>query len=257
MNFEIIDFHTHPFLDVEDCICAYKDTTPMSVELTIEHLSSCGIKAFCGSVINKRYEGFEGQKKANGDAMALAEKYGEKYIPGIMVDANYVCESCEEIDTAYGLGVKLIGELVPYTYKWRYDDKGFFEILEHAKNKIPLVSVHTMWDAGIEKAVEENKDITFVLAHPGEKPSALRHIELMKRCENAYLDISGLGVFRYGVLAKLISEVGRERILFGTDYPVCNPGDYIGAVLTERISDKDREAILFENARRLLNLKHS
>ena len=254
MNFEIIDFHTHPFLNVDDCICTYKDTTPMSVKLTPEHLSLCGIKTFCGSVINKREEGFEGQKKANGDAMLLAEKYGGKYIPGIMVDANYVYESCEEIDTAHKMGVKLIGELVPYTYKWRYDAKGFYEILDHAKNKIPLVSVHTMWDAGIEKAVEENKDITFVLAHPGEHPSVLKHIELMKKCENAYLDISGLGVFRYGVLAKLISEVGRERILFGTDYPVCNPGDYVGAVMAERITDTDREYVFSKNAKRLLDI---
>jgi len=252
MSFEIIDFHTHPFFDAMDCICAYKDTMPMSAELIPEHLSLCGIKTFCGSVINKRGVGFEGQKAANADAVLLADKYKGKYIPGIMVDANYVYESCEEIDTAYGLGVKLIGELVPYTYKWRYDDKGFYEILDHAKNKIPLVSVHTMWDAGIEKAVADNKDITFVLAHPGEPNSVYRHIELMKKCENAYLDISGLGLFRYGVLSKLISEVGAERILFGTDYPVCNPGDYVGGVLAEKISDKDKELIFSGNAKRLL-----
>lgn len=254
MNYEIIDFHTHPFVSIDDCICGYKDTMPMSTDLIAEQLSSCGIGAFCGSVINKRGNGFDGQKTANADALLLADRLGGRYIPGIMVDANFADESCLEIDKAAELGVKLIGELVPYTYRWRYDDKGFYEILEHAKNKIPLVSVHTMWDAEIEKAVEDNKDITFVLAHPGEQNSVFRHIELMKKCENAYLDISGLGLFRYGVLSKLISEVGAERILFGTDYPVCNPGDYVGGVLAEKISDNDKELIFSGNAKRLLGL---
>lgn len=255
MSFEIIDFHTHPFINIENCICRHRDTTEMSADITPIHLTESGIGIFAGSVINKIGEGFERERKANEDAMFLKEKYGGRYIPGIMIDANFVDESCKEIDKAYERGVKLIGELVPHTYGWKCADKGFYEIVAHAKNKIPLFSIHTTWNTGIEAAVEANKDVTFVLAHPGETDSVLHHIELMKKCENVYLDISGTGIFRFGMLSKLVYEVGAERILFGTDYPVCNPGVYVGGVLAEKISDSAKELIFSGNAKRLLGLK--
>ncbi len=43
MAFEIIDFHTHPFLNLSDCICKYRDTTPMSAQITLQDLRGVGI----------------------------------------------------------------------------------------------------------------------------------------------------------------------------------------------------------------------
>ena len=56
----------------------------------------------------------------------------------------------------------------------------------------------------------------------------------MKRFENAWLDLSGTGLFRYGMLVHGVNEAGFERFLFGTDYPdlqprVCTSGGASGA----------------------------
>jgi len=76
----------------------------------------------------------------------------------------------------------------------------------------------------------------------------------MKSNENAYLDLSGTGLFRYGMLKKLCCEVVAERILFGTDYPICNLKMYIAGVLGEKISDSEKELIFAGNAKRILNI---
>ena len=76
----------------------------------------------------------------------------------------------------------------------------------------------------------------------------------MKKYPNLYLDISGTGLFRYGLLASAVKTVGAGRILFGTDYPICNPRMYVQAVLGEHISQEEKEDILFSNAQRILGI---
>jgi predicted TIM-barrel fold metal-dependent hydrolase len=57
------------------------------------------------------------------------------------------------------------------------------------------------------------------------------------------------------MLRYAVDQVGSERILFGTDYPICNPGVYIGGVLAEPISDEAKENIFSKNAKRLLGIQ--
>ena len=82
----------------------------------------------------------------------------------------------------------------------------------------------------------------------------LDHIEIMKKCDNVCLDLSGTGIFRYGSVKRLVSDVGAERIIFGTDYPICNPAAYVGAVMGEKISDSEKELIFAGNAKRILGI---
>ena len=94
------------------------------------------------------------------------------------------------------------------------------------------------------------------LAHPGEYGAFMRHVERMKLSENYYLDVSGYGIFRHGMLRHAIDAFGAERILYGSDYPTCNPAMYIGGVLLDSlISDSEKELIFAKNAKRLLGLK--
>lgn len=77
----------------------------------------------------------------------------------------------------------------------------------------------------------------------------------MKKHENLCLDLSGTGLFRYGVLKYLIREVGADRILFGTDYPICNPRMYVEAIYGEEITEEERELVFHGNVERILGQK--
>lgn len=260
MEFEIIDFHTHPFNETAENICMYPLNCVSCCD--IEYLKSLGISHICGSVLDAKKNFPEGYtiwdrlKYSNNTALELAVKYDGYYIPGFHVHPDFVRESCEEIERMSKIGVKLIGELVPYMDGWSdYSCKQFDEILDVARMYNMIVNFHTMDNDQIDAMVKKHPDVIFVAAHPGEKGNALRHFERMKMSENYYLDISGTGLFRHGMLRCGIDMVGSERFLFGSDFPVCSPAMNIGAILLDPLySDYEKENIFSKNAKRLLGI---
>ena len=254
---EIIDFHTHPYLTNDDNICIYKNEAMPEGEIrdyTLSDLRRIGINRFAGSVISRCGEGFEPIRRSNEIARKMCTISGGTYIPGIQLHPTYLEDSIREIDKAKTGGVKLIGELVPYFYGWDYDKEGFEEILDYTDKLDFVYSMHSTNILLMQEIAKRHKNTNFVFAHPGEADRLKLHIETMKECDNVYLDLSGTGLFRYGMLKHLVNEVGAERILFGSDYPICNPAMYIGGVLYERLRESEFELIMAGNAKRLLNL---
>jgi predicted TIM-barrel fold metal-dependent hydrolase len=259
-DFEIIDFHTHPFFDNTSNICAYKDSYKMGAEDMELEMRSFGISRMVGGVIRLDRENFEGKPfekilAENRDALKLRDLLGGFYVPAFQIHPDFIEESIEEIRFMKNEGVRLIGELVPYHESWeRYDHEGLHPIFEEAEKAGMAVDFHTMALDSIESMVKAHPGVTFIAAHPGEKDQLLFHIDLMKKYENLCLDISGTGIFRYHALAYAVKEVGSERIFFGSDYPVCNPGVYVGGLLAEPLSDRDFENIFSLNAKRILGI---
>ena len=257
VKMEIIDFHTHPFVTDDSYFCIYKESVKADKNTIVSDMTEAGVSRFCGSVIRKRREGegFEVLKQLNRDALELKKLYGNKYIPGIHVHPDFVDESIEEIEFADKNGVKLIGELVPYMHGWKdYSCKGFSEILEAVEEYGMTVSLHVGDHEQMMKMASEHKNVNFVIAHPGEKDRVQKHIELMQNCDNAYLEISGTGLHRYGLVRYLCDKVGAERILFGTDYPIGNIKSYVYAMTGEHLTDREQELIFSGNAKRLLSI---
>ena len=165
----------------------------------------------------------------------------------------------ETLEFMHKNGYRLIGEIVPYFHAWdsmgmNYGSKGLMEILELAGEYNMIFSYHTMpeWQEQMEHMIAQNPKVTFVAAHPGEYENYKRHLECLKKYDNAYLDISGNGLYRYGMLREGIRQAGDEKLLFGTDYPITNPGMYVEAVCFEHISEESREKIFFRNAQRII-----
>lgn len=262
MDFEIIDFHTHPFLSPGTNICSHQDYCPMDPGRTRSEMETLGVAKICGSVIGlpqgvpAEADIWERLLACNDEALRLQALYGGFYIPGFHVHPGYVRESCAEIERMHKLGVRLIGELVPYMHGWTdYASPAFSEILDTARQYSMIVSFHSMNEDAMDQMVAQHPDVIFVAAHPGEYGEFMRHMERMKTSENYYLDLSGYGIFRYGMLRHAIDTFGPERFLFGSDFPTCNTAMYIGGVLLDpRITDREKELIFFQNAKRLLGL---
>ena len=261
MNTPIIDFHVHPYLASDEFYCFYPEEFAPSPEQLKNDLNRTGISHICGSVLLKeKYQeqsGFAYLKECNRKALLLKEALGDFYTPGFHVHPDYVRESCEEIEEMNRRGVRLIGELVPYMHGWNdYSNKGLQEILDVAQSFHMAVSYHTMPEEQneMEKMVASHPGITFIAAHPGERETYEIHLERMKKYDNLYLDLSGTGLFRYGMLAYGVNAVGSERFLFGTDYPICNPRMYVQAILQEPISDCARDNIFYNNGRKILEV---
>ncbi len=54
-----------------------------------------------------------------------------------------------------------------------------------------------------------------------------------------------------GVLKEAVRIVGREKLLFGTDYPINNPAIYVQGALFESLEDADYPALFRDNFLRL------
>ncbi|MBQ8233217.1 MAG: amidohydrolase [Lachnospiraceae bacterium] len=263
MSYEIIDFHTHPFTDAATNVCSHKEYCDMSAENTVSYMKGLGISKICGSVVCRNIgqevtyaNEWEMIDDSNRRALALKEQYGDFYIPGFHVHPGYVKESCDEIEKMSKLGVRLIGELVPYIHGWRdYSCKEFDEILDAATQYHMIVSFHSMGEDQMDEMVKKHPDTIFVAAHPGEYQEYIRHLNRMKMSDNYYLDLSGTGLFRHGMLRHGIDEFGPERFLFGSDFPTCNPAMFLGGVILDTlITEEEKKMILAENAKRLLGL---
>ncbi len=256
MHYEIIDFHTHPFSDNETNVCHYKCD---DLEDFRSYLKGMGVSKVCGSVFCKSHPDsspWDVVVECNRLALALHEKYEDFYVPGIHVQPDYVQASCEEIERMHAAGVRLIGELVPHMHGWHdYASKGFDEILDTAAQYDMVVSIHSTNDDSMDMMIRRHPKTIFVAAHPNEYPIFLQHLERMKTNDNYYLDISGTGLFRHRMLRYGIDTCGAHRFLFGSDYPACNPGMYIGGVAFDSLLTEEEKLLIFSgNAKRLLHL---
>lgn len=260
----IIDFHIHPWYLPEERICNFPDAVLAGdpIATLAEDMARLGIERYCGTVINRSFktpeEALTAIRTSNEHAWLVYQALPAHYIPGIHVHPAFVRESCEELERYHRLGVRLIGELVPYCHGWGgtgFTTEGIDEILDLAADLSMVVSFHSTGSRADEyEMVKRHPRNVFVGAHPGEKESYLRHLAWLEELPNYHLDLSGTGLFRYSMLTAGVNRVGAERFLYGSDYPVCSPAMNIAGIEYERISESDRDLILAGNAERLLGL---
>lgn len=257
MNYEIIDFHTHPFPDVSGNVSNYAGIIPMTPDSALADWKACGVSHVCGSAIvypMPREEAvWDDIRLLNDRALQMETYYGGFYTPGFHVHPGFVRESCEQIEWMHQNGYRLIGEIVPYMHGWGYAHPGLDEIFKLAEAYGMVVSLHSGTPDEMDAFAERFPNLKLVMAHPGEKAVYLRHIERMKKHPNYLLDVSGTGIFRHGILRYGIDQIGKERFLFGSDYPVCNQAAYIGAVANDPLLTEDEKIAVFSgNAKRIL-----
>ena len=257
MSYEIIDFHTHPYLDDAENTCIYKAGSGMKLEHSVGYLQDMGISRICGSVIGaSNGDPWDMIRRDNDRALFLRDILGDFYMPGFHVHPDYIEQSCREIERMHGLGLKLIGELVPRFYGWEdYSCNAFDEILDTAEQYGMVVNFHSLDNDQMDAMVRKHPDLVLVAAHPNAMENYQRHLDRMRLSKNYYLDLSGTGLFRHRMLRHGIDQCGADRFLFGTDYPICNPAMYIGGVVGDSlISQEEKEQILSENTKRILKL---
>ena len=113
------------------------------------------------------------------------------------------------------------------------------------------VCVHPTTDEDIGELARSFPGLPVIAAHPRDKQTFSIRLEQMKKYPNLYQDLSGTGIFRDGLLRYGIDRVGSSRFLYGSDYPICNPGMYVAAVRYEELTDAERRAVFSENFMRL------
>jgi predicted TIM-barrel fold metal-dependent hydrolase len=114
----------------------------------------------------------------------------------------------------------------------------------------------------IAKAAKAFPNVPMIIAHFSQ-PHLDSCREVILQQQNVYADISGLAhpeveqICGKENILSVISDVANqlpEKILFGTDWPICDFSGHLELVNSLHIPQKTRQAILSDNARRVFSL---
>ena len=252
MSRKIIDAHIHPFIDPENNIAFFG--APKTGEEYMNELKSLHFDQVCGSVVvRKKMESMDEVRNINRIALKIKDMYPGFYEPGIHVydaDPEGSCRELEEMRKVHD--VRWIGELVHYMMgTGLYNSSGMFQIYETARDLKMPVNIHCDDLDVVADILKNFPDLNVILAHPGDCGNALKRLEFISQYKNAYMDISGTGLFRWNMLRYAVDLCGSEKLLFGTDFPICSPGMNLGGVLSEHLTEEEFDNVLGLNFLRL------
>lgn len=255
-DYEIIDAHTHPFLDfATGCIGPYGK--PETMEEFDYEMHKVGIGRYAGAPLFRgKVSEYAVIEKLNEDALKIRDRY-PSYIPGIQVHGAFPQESCETLHRMYHQeGIRYIGELVPYIMDTGvYNSPGMLTIFEEAGKLGMTVNLHGGSPEAVDPVLEHAPGLNIVLAHPGEPAGAKPRFEYLKKSPRLFMDISGYGPFRWNMIRYAIDCCGVEKFLFGSDMPTCSAGMYLYSVMTENLTEEERRLILAGNFKRITGIQ--
>lgn len=256
IEFEIIDCHIHPAIDRKTDFCWYHRCG--SIRKQFEDLKRAGITKACGAlIIGKKPVSFSEIKKLNDAAISIRDRYPDFYVPGIQIHPDFPDESCNEVERCCGkYNIRWIGEIVGYLMGFAddYTSRNFMQILKCAAKFKPAVNFHCTDLYVVEKLCKSFPEINFVLAHPRERDVFTSRVKLVSRFKNLYLDCSGTGIDRYGMLTKAFKIAGNKKLLFGSDFPINNPAVYVHGALFENLPAGFYRNFFAENFKKLVSL---
>lgn len=143
----------------------------------------------------------------------------------------------------------------PDSHHTAMTDPAYAKALAFANERCLPILVHT-WGGSrfngteqMELAALDYPQITFLMGHSisGDWDGAAR---IAQKCPNALFELTSIPG-RYGVIERLVKDIGSERIIYGTDCPWFDEFQHVGGVLSADITDDDKRNIFYRNVERL------
>ena len=144
------------------------------------------------------------------------------------------------------------GEVCPYAAGYPADRKNLFAMAEVLEGEGFVFQMHQIGAELMDELAEGYPALTLVFSHLGQPAATIpARLEVARRRPNVYLDICGSGHERMGAI-ELGVEMGiANKFLYGSDFPINEPGGPIIRVLNARIPVAVKRKILGGNLRRL------
>ncbi len=225
-------------------------------ERLIEEGNAAGITRFVvHSVATKAAQ----VKSINDFILSETEKHAE-FIGFMTLHQDMTEEEMsDEIDRCVKGGIKGI-KLHPDFQKFYIDGEDARKIYRAAGEKLPIL-FHTGDDRfdysrpfRLAAIAKEYKKMRFIGAHFGGY-RRWNETEVYKGLDNVFFDTSSSLPFIGEETARtLIDKFGAEKFFFGTDFPMWDATEEMGRFDKIRLTDGEREKILYSNAAEFLKL---
>lgn len=192
----------------------------------------------------------------NREVARHVEKYKGRFLGAAVVNPNFPEEALREIeDCRKQLGFVWVGELCNYTVNpYAYTSKNFEQLVDQVVKMNMVLQVHTELEE-MEYIIRRFPEATIVFAHFGdshEEEHIFKRIDAVARSKNCYLDTSGYGHDRVGVLEYAVKSIGPDRILFGSDFTINDPSTVLARIHHAFLTEEQKQKILSSNVGALL-----
>ena len=191
----------------------------------------------------------------NREVARRAEKSKGRYLAACIVNPLFIDESLREMENCRKqLGMVWVGELVNYELPYEYTIREFEQLVDQAVKLNMVLDVHTEL-AEMDYIIGKFPKATIVFPHFGdgkEFDHIFKRIDAVAKHPNTYLDTSGYGHDRVGMLEYAVKTIGPDRVLFGSDFSINDPASVIGRIEHAFITEDQREKILSRNLEALL-----
>ena len=253
-DFEIFDCHLHCPPEAGEMWQWYKVTH--TFDDFVAYLDKNSIKR---GIINSQ-RSFHPQPSefiaGNREVAKYVEKYKGRFLGACIVNPQFIEESLRELETCRKeFGFVWVGELCNYVIPFDYRIKEFDMLVEQVRKLNMILALHTEGEE-IDYIAERFPHATIAFAHFGddrEWETIFKRIDTVAKNPNFYLDTSGYGHDRVGVLEYAVEKIGPDRILFGSDFTINDPGTVIARIRNAFITDEQKVKILSGNLVSLIN----
>lgn len=258
----IIDSHTHPLVHPGQQLLPWDH----SAEAYLARVEGLGIERAAALVMAPRGD-LELTGALNDAVLALAGRHDGFFFPVCSVNPADGDGAVAELERVVAAGARWL-KLHPFSQEFDVAAPEVTSLVRRA-GELDLTVLFDAWSptdvAQTGKFVQlalEVPETRLILAHAhGMDFPKLVMYEILANYEwwprKVWVDISGTGSLLAGSpfaeqFTWVLRKMGVDRVLFGSDYPVYDPGEAIGAVAALGFTDEEQRAILYENATRLL-----
>lgn len=265
----VIDFHTHIFPDAiaEKTIAALekasgiKPATNGTLDGLLRSMERTGVDMSVILPVVTKPSQFE---SINHFAQSINEKYGGKLVSfgGIHPDS---ADYRRELRTIKEMGLPGI-KLHPDYQGVMIDDIRYMNIIEYASELGLIISTHAGLDNGfpnlihcppdrMRKVIDTIRPEKLVVAHYGGWKQWEQVYEYLADADIYFDTAVTFGYIEQEMFLKIWEKCDKEKVLFATDSPWSDPAMAIEKVKELPIDTEEKEALLWKNAKKLLDLK--
>lgn len=214
----------------------------------LKHISE---SAYIGKVFASPFDGVldaDRTEQANEDMFNIVSNYDYLY-QWVVIDPqndNTFTQAEKILKSDKCVGIKIH----PFCHKYSLEEYGD-KIFSFTDKCNAVVQIHPQNNEKyIAHFANQYNQTTFIMAHLGNES----YIDAVRNTSygNVYVDTSGMASLKNTIIEYAVSQIGSERILFGTD--TYSAASQRGRIEFSMIKDKDKENILYNNAKHLFKL---
>lgn len=238
----LIDVHAHygPWPGLPNPCVSIEDLVETCERYRIEHICLSSTLAI-------------GYDMVEGNARLAEAIEGREGLHGyVVIHPGYPEASLAQMKEYFQNSQFVGAKLHPKHAGYQIDCEEARPLLEYLVEQGKPLLEHTWFDEmclATGNAADLFPDLVIIMGHMGGDTWE-KALEVAAERPNVYLELCS-GLSPCGKLERSVAMVGAERLLFGTDLTLLEPGYTLGLVTGAELGEREKRMVLYENGKRL------